>query len=211
MFGYGILLGVCRINAAKDVQPHGSEPRTDAPDDLVLSRFLSWLDRQTRQRRIVGMAAEYASLAGSRKVEFLPLTWPQVDRAAGLIRTIRAKQRGKKREQVVELVEITPRMTALLDRLEAVRPDAGCLYVFPTRGKNAYTARGFKTLWQRCVLAAIAEKALPAAARFTFHDLRAYYASAHKREHGVLPDLHKNPQTTAQVYDRNKIVKRRSL
>jgi integrase len=210
LFGHGILLGVCTVNAAKDVQPHGSEPRTEAPDETVLRRFLEWLDRQTTQRRIVGMAAEYASLAGSRKVEFLPLTWPQVDRDAGRIRTIRAKQRGKRREQVVELVEITPRLAALLDRLQAVRKK-DCMAVFPTRGGNAYTARGFKTLWQRCVIAAISEKALPAAARFTFHDLRAYYATKHKDERGTLPDLHKNPETTARVYDRNKIVKRSAL
>lgn len=45
---------------------------------------------------------------------------------------------------------------------------------------------------------------------FTFHDLRAFYATKHKKERGALPDLHKNPETTARVYDRNVEVFRAS-
>jgi integrase len=52
---------------------------------------------------------------------------------------------------------------------------------------------------------------LPKEARFTFHDLRAYYATQHKSERGTQPDLHKNPETTARVYDRNKVVRRSAL
>lgn len=107
-------------------------------------------------------------------MQFLPLTWWQVDRDAGQIRTLRAKQRGKKREQVD-------------------------------------SSRGFMAMWQRCILAAIEEKVLTAESRFTFHDLRAYYATQHKAQRGTLPDLHKNPETTARVYDRNKVVKRSAL
>ena len=157
------------------------------------------------------MAAEYASLAGNRKVEFLHLTWPQIDRNAGVIRTIRAKQRGKKREQLVEVVTIGPELGALIDRLAAIRPGRECLYVFPTRDNNQYTDQGFKTLWQRCVLSAIDNDILTAQTRFTFHDLRAYYATKHKKDRGVLPDLHANPETTARVYDRNKEVGRESF
>ncbi len=213
LFGHGIKLGVCTLNATIGVEPHGSEARDTKPLDVVLAGFLAWLEKQTPQRRIIGMAAEYASLAGSRKVEFLDLAWPQVDRAVGQVRTKRAKQRGKKRGEVIELVQITPKLGTLLDRLQALRAERGvdCLYVFPTRDNNAYTTRGFKTLWQRCVLDAIEAKVISPADRFTFHDLRAYYASEHKVETGSLPDLHKNPETTARVYDRNKEVKRRAL
>ncbi|PZP92635.1 MAG: integrase [Variovorax paradoxus] len=213
LFGHGIKLGVCAINATIGVEPHGSEPRTEAPDPALLERFLGWLAKQTEQRQVIGMAAEYASLAGNRQVEFLPLSWPQVDRAAGEIRVFRAKQRGKKRERIVEVIQITPAMEALLDRLQAVQKERGkdCLYVFPTRDNNAYTARGFKTLWQRSVMKAIEDKVLTAEDRFTFHDLRAYYATVHKQVHGALPDMHTNPATTAKVYDRNREVRRRAL
>jgi hypothetical protein len=37
--------------------------------------------------------------------------------------------------------------------------------------------------------------------RFTFHDLRAFYATKHKKVTGDLPDLHKNKETTARAYD----------
>ncbi|WP_238947818.1 integrase [Caldimonas brevitalea] len=226
---HGITLGVCKTNPTIGVETPPTEPRTEAPDPGVLRRFLEWLEKQTPQRRIIGMGAEYASLAGNRKVEFLDLCWPQVDRppaeirreilagrvklSLGEIRVKRAKQRGKKRGEVIEVIEITPQLDALLDRLEALREERGvdCLYVFPTRDNNAYSARGFKTLWQRSVLLAIEEKVITEETRFTFHDLRAYYTTVHKREQGKLPDLHANPATTARVYDRNKEVKRRAL
>lgn len=210
LFGHGIKVGVCQVNSTIGVEPHDSEARSEAPDPELLERFLAWMARQSPQRRIIGLAAEYASLAGNRKVEFLPLTWWQVDRANGQIRTVRAKQRGKKREQVVEVIEITPRLSDLLDRLEAIREN-DCVQVFPTRDGNAYTSRGFMTLWQRCIHAAIEEKVLSKQTRFTFHDLRAFYATQHKAQRGTLPDLHKNPETTARVYDRNKVVKRSAL
>lgn len=213
LFGHGIKLGVCTVNATIGVEPHGSESRTTAVGADTLARFLAWLEKQTPQRRIVGMAAEYASLAGNRKVEFLDLSWPQIDEAAGVVRTKRAKQRGKKRGEVIELVTITPRLQALIDRLKALRAERGldCLYVFPTRDNNAYTDRGFKTLWQRIVLQAVKEKVLASSERFTFHDLRAHYATMHKQTLGRLPDLHKNAAVTAMVYDRTREVKREAL
>ena len=213
LFGHAIKIGICTVNATVGVEPHGGEARTVAVDPQVLAKFLAWIEQQTPQRRIIGMAAEYASLAGSRKVEFLDLSWPQVDEAAGVVRTKRAKQRGKKRGEVIEHITITPRLQALLDRLKALRAERGidCLYVFPTRDNNAYTARGFKTLWQRCVILAIKEKVLLKEDRFTFHDLRAYYATMHKEVHGDLPDLHKNKETTARVYDRARTIQRDAL
>ena len=210
LFAHGIDLGVCKENPAKHVRPNIEEPRTEAPDAEVLMRFLAWVETQTLQRRIIGLAAEYASLAGNRKAEFLDLAWPQVDRAAGEIRIKRAKQRGKKRGEVIELIAISPALENCLDRLAKIRPARDCLYVFPTRDNNAYTSAGFKTLWQRVVLAAIAAKVISAETRFTFHDLRAHYVTVHKADTGKLPDMHKNPETTARVYDRNKIVRRTS-
>ncbi len=213
LFGHGIILGACTANATMGVEPHGSESRTVAVKPEVLGRYLAWLEQQTPQRRIIGMAAEYASLAGNRKVEFLDLSWTQIDEAGGVVRTKRAKQRGKMRGEVIEVIAITPKLQALIDRLKVLRAQRGidCLYVFPTRDNNAYTARGFKTLWQRCVLLAIKEKVLTKEDRFTFHDLRAYYATAHKQTHGHLPDMHKNSAVTAMVYDRSREVKREAL
>ena len=109
------------------------------------SRFLFPVAFDTENRRKFRLYWAL-SIAGNRKVEFLPLTWPQIDRKAGVIRTICAKQRGKKRQQIVKVIAIGPDLAALLCRLEAIRPDRDCLYVFPTRDNNQYTDRGFKTL-----------------------------------------------------------------
>jgi len=211
LFGHGILLGVCTINATIGVQPHKIQSRPNAPDTKVLANFLGWLGKQTPQRQIIGMAAEYASLAGNRQIEFRALTWPQIDRAAGVIRTFRAKQRGANKDQIVEAIDIGPELSALLTRLEAVRPNIACPFVFPTQTGNRYTPEGFKTLWQRCIQAAMVEGLLTDANRFTFHDLRAFYATKHKQTLGALPDMHKNKETTARIYDRNKVVKRSSF
>lgn len=211
LFAHGILLGLCKDNPAKAVRPNEEEPRTEAPEAVLLERFLHWVDQQTPQRRIVGLAARFASLAGSRKVEFLDLVWPQIDLAGGVVRIKRAKQRGRKRDQVIDEIAISPALRACIDDLASIRTDNDVLLVFPTRDGNVYSAHGFKTLWQRIVVAAIEQGVIPKNARFTFHDLRAYYATTHKALTGQLPDLHKNPQTTSRIYDRNKVVKRTSL
>lgn len=67
------------------------------------------------------------------------------------------------------------------------------------------------TLSQLCLECAIAEGILSAESRLTSHDLRANSAMRHKSVLGALPDLHKNPETTARVYDRNKEVGRKSF
>jgi integrase len=213
LFGHGIKLGACTKNPTIGVEPHGSVQSTAVPKDDVLQRFLTWLEKQTPQRRIIGMMAEYASLVGSRRVEFLDLSWPQIDEAAGVVRTKRAKQRGAKAGEVIEAIAITPALQALIDRLKVLRQQRGtaCLYVFPTRDNNPYNDKGFKTLWSRCRADAIADGALTREDRFTFHQLRAYYATTHKQQRGSLPDLHANPAVTAKVYDRNKVVKRSAL
>lgn len=209
LFGLAIEFGQAKTNPCREVRRNEEQPRTETADPDDLRAFTGWLAAQGGQRAMMGMAAEYAALAGNRKVEFLDLSWPQVDRAAGHIRIKRAKQRGKKRGEVIEQIEITPPLAELLDRLEAVRGDKECLYVFTTKFGTHYTRDGFKGFWGKLMNEAIEAKVI--ASRFTFHDLRAYYATQFKRESGTLPDLHANPATTARVYDRNKIVKRKAL
>lgn len=212
LFGHGIKLGVCTVNSTIGVEPHNAGKTGEAPDAEAMTTFLAWIQR-TPQRAIIAMMAEYAALSGNRRAEFLDLSWPQVDEDHGVIRVKRAKQRGKKRGEVIEHIEITPAMTALLERLKAVREQRGvdCLYVFPTRDNNPYSSRGFKTLWQRCWQDALEAKVVPREKRFRFHDLRAHYATIHKKMRGTLPDLHANPEVTARVYDRNKVVPRKAL
>ena len=208
LIGLAIERGEAKHNPCREVKRNEEQPRTEAPEPADFAAFAQWLSAQGGQRAMIGMAAEYAAGAGNRKVEFLDLAWPQIDRAAGHIRIKRAKQRGKKRGEVIEQIEITPHITHLLNRLDAVRKN-DCLYVFPNRSGNAYTQAGFKAMWQKLMVEALQKKVI--AHRFTFHDLRAYYVTQHKAERGALPDLHANPATTARVYDRSRIVKRKAL
>lgn len=203
--------GEAETNPCRQVRRNPEQPRTHAVAVETITTFVQWLMGQTPQRQIIALTAEYAALAGSRKAEFLDIVRPQVDRTAGVIRTKRAKQRGTKRGEVIEEVAITPRLADLLDRIDAIhaRQERECLYLFPNRFGNHYTSAGFKAMWSKLMAQALEEKVIEE--RFTFHDLRAFYATTHKAERGTLPDLHANPAITARVYDRNKVVKRKAL
>jgi integrase len=92
--------------------------------------------------------------------------------------------------------------------LKTLRRD-GCEYLFPSRTGAPYTESGFKSMFSRAMKAAVAEKIITQ--RFTFHDLRAHYATQHKRKTGALPDLHADPGTTARVYERSQEARRKAL
>lgn len=199
--------GLIDTNPCKEVRRNTETPRDILPSTEVLSSFLQWLEKQTPQRQIIAMAAEYASLAGNRQIEFLDLTWSQVDFDAGVIQTQRAKQRAGKK--IIDLIDITPRMKNLLLKLKALNRD--CLFVFPNSKDTKYTSSGFQSMWQKSMLAAIHDEIVKKEERFTFHDLRAYYTTQHKIESGTLPDMHASPTTTAKIYDRSKQSRRSAL
>lgn len=153
---------------------------------------------------VVTCAAEFAALTGARQAEFLPLCWPAWDDEA--VRLPRAKQR--KGVQKVDRIEASPALTTLRGRLLAYqRSPLGA--VFPNRKGNAYTASGFASMWQKLMVEAV--KAGKVGERFNFHALRAYYATQHKAGTGALPDMHASPTTTARVYERSKMGRRKAL
>jgi integrase len=195
LFNLGIERGDLDANPCKQVRRNKEQPRTEAPETAVLGAFVDWLVQGGGQRKIIAQMAEFAAYGGNRRIEFLSLTWQQIDRTASVIRVERAKQRGA---VVWEKIDIGPQMAALLDRIE--RSDS--TYVFRNKHGNPYTSRGFMANWGKWMAEAV--KAGVVSRRFTFHDLRAYYVTLHRTERGNLPELHKNPATTARIYDRRK-------
>lgn len=195
------------VNPCKQVKRNLERPRTEAPDPETFDAFIAWLNTQGPQRKVIAMMAEFAAAAGSRRIEFLHLTLPQIDSQAQTIRLMRAKQHGGAVR--VESVSITEKMEDLVRRLrELPRPDE-CLHVFTTCDGNPYTDDGFASTWQRAMASALKDKVI--LRRFTFHDLRAYYTTQHKAQYGELPELHADTKTTAKVYDRSRVSLRRSL
>ncbi len=209
MFKYGILLEVCGTNPTLGVEPRGSEPKDVIPETLAVEAFVRWLDTQSPQRRVMGFAARFAALSGARQAEFLPLVWPRVDWAAGVVRTTRAKQKGRKREKVTDVVAMSPALRGMLLELQGLGREG--LFLFPTDENNQYTPRGFATMFQRVVRAALAAGVLTAEQRFNFHALRHHYVTTHKAVHGSLPNLHPNSAVTARVYDATTEEPRRAL
>nr|WP_223963109.1 hypothetical protein [Burkholderia diffusa] len=146
LIGLAIDRGEAKHNPCREVRRNEEQPRTEAPEPEDFQAFAAWVASLGGQKAVIGMAAEYAALAGNRKVEFLDLSWPQVDEVAGVIRVKRAKQRGRKRGEVIEHIEITPALSELITRLRTARKD-DCLYVFSNRYATHYSPAGFKTEW----------------------------------------------------------------
>ncbi len=188
-------------NPCRQVRRNKEAPRPEAPAVDALAAFLAWA--RPIAPTLAGMA-EFAALVGARRMEFLRLQWPQVSPDA--VRLMRGKQRNGR--EVVDVVAMSPALASLLERLRPAGARLGP--VFPTSmATQPYTESGFKTMWNRLIVRAMATGVIDR--RFTFHDLRAYYATQHKIQRGALPDLHANPATTARVYDRSKESKRGAL
>lgn len=202
LFNVAVNRGDMDANPCKQVRRNKEQPRTEAPEADDLKALVAWLTQSSPQRKMIAHMAEFAAYSGSRRVEFLRLTRHQIDRQRGVIRVQRGKQRGA---VVWEEIAIGEQMADLLTRLDIGSGE----WVFRNRHGNPYTESGFKAMWSKLLAKALEEKTI--AKRFTFHDLRAYYATTHKEERGTLPDLHKNPATTARIYDRSKTVKRGAL
>lgn len=198
--------GEAEFNPCKQVRRNEEQPRTESPSKSDFEGFMTWLRGQGGRRLAIAQMAEFCAYSGSRKVEFLNLTWHQVDFDNGVIRVPRAKQRGAKKGNVIDVITMSPNLTGLLRSIREENTNLN--YVFPAQKGMPYTASGFKGMWGK-----LKREAKEAKVEFnaTFHDLRAYYATTHKAETGLLPDLHANPATTARVYDRSKEFKRKAM
>jgi integrase len=197
--------GEATANPCREVRRNREAPRTVAPSSADIQAMVDHAKAKGGQWVVVTMAAEFAALAGSRKAEFLGAHWSQVGEAE--IRLIRAKQReGVER---VDRVQISPALRELLERLRGVARNDQLGVLFPNRQGNAYTPSGFAAMWGKLMREVLAQGVVQK--RFTFHDLRAHYATEHKRLTGHLPDLHADPGTTARVYERSREAKRRAL
>jgi integrase len=212
LLGNLIALAIERGEAAHNpckggqVRRNAERPRAQAPDAADLAALIAHAQAKGGQWRVVVMAAEFAALVGSRQAELLPLHWPQF--GADEVRLRRAKQRAG--VEKVERVASSPALCALRERLQALAHDGKVGAVFPNRQGNPYTSEGFASMWGKLMREAIAAEVI--GRRFTFHDLRAFYVTAHAEQRsGALPDIHASPTTTATIYNRARERKRSAL
>jgi integrase len=187
------------------VKRNKERSRTAAPQREDIDALVAYAEQKGGQWRIVTMAAEFAALVGSRQIEFLKLGWPQF--GTDEVRLRRAKQR--KGVEKVERITVSPALLELRGRLQAIAKDGKVGTVFPNRQGNPYTSSGFAAMWGKLMREAIAKKVIER--RFTFHDLRAHYTTQHQEQTGALPNLHASPTTTAKVYERSGVARRKAL
>lgn len=199
-------------NVCRHVRRNKERPRNMAPESATVRRFIAWAWARGGQPAVLAGMAELAALSGNRRIEFRELSWPHVDEAE--IRMRRAKQRDAD-APVIEVVAMSPALANLMARMRVISGANPVGPVFPSARGGAYRERAFKSAWARLMAEALDDEngppVLQAGIRFTFHDLRAYHVTEHKRQRGALPDLHANPGTTARVYDRTREVRRRAL
>jgi integrase len=206
LFNLAVERGDIDRNPCREVRRNREEPRTRLVEEAELSAFTGWALKRGASAVVIVSMAEFAALTGNRRIEFRTLHWPQVDDE--LIRLTRAKQHGGKEKR--ELIARSEALDVVLARMKA-RPTyspMGAVFAAPTTG-NPYTDDGFKTAWKRLMAEALKDGVV--AQRFTFHDLRAHYATYYKLRFGDLPDMHADPATTARVYERSRQVKRKAL
>lgn len=205
LFNLAVEMGSIDRNPCKDVRRNKERPRTRLVEATELAAFVEWAMKQGPSAQVLVAMAQFAALAGSRRIEFRTLHWPQVDDE--LVRMTRAKQRGAEKR---ELVFIGAALREVLDRMRLLPGynPMGAVFRAPKTG-NPYSESGFKTMWGRLMDVALAAKVVEH--RFTFHDLRAHYTTYYKKRFDTLPDLHADPATTARVYERSREAKRQSL
>lgn len=205
LFNLAVEMGSIDRNPCKDVRRNKERPRTRLVEAAELAAFVEWAMKQGPSAQVLVAMAQFAALAGSRRIEFRTLHWPQVDDE--LVRMTRAKQRGAEKR---ELVFIGAALREVLDRMRLLPGynPMGAVFRAPKTG-NPYSESGFKTMWGRLMDAALATKVVEH--RFTFHDLRAHYTTYYKKRFDTLPELHADPATTARVYERSREAKRQSL
>lgn len=206
LFNLAVELGDIDRNPCKEVRRNPEEARDRLVEKKEFEPFVAWALQQGPSAIVLVSMAQFAALTGNRRAEFLKLHWPQVDDE--VVRLQRAKQRGKKSKR--ELVSVSTALQEVLDRMKAVDgySPMGAVFRAPRTG-NAYTDRGFKSMWARLMQKALDAKVI--AERFTFHDLRGHYTTYFKLQFGELPELHADPKTTAGVYERSREVRRQSL
>jgi integrase len=204
--------GDADINVCRHVRRNKERPRSLAPAVVTLQRFIGWAWARGGQAAVLAGMAEFAACSGNRRIEFRQLHWPQIGDTE--IRMVRAKQRAGD-DPIVEVIELSPALAALLARMRSITGHDKTGPVFRAARGGAFKERGFKSAWTRLRNEAMDCSAGPPVltpeTRFTFHDVRAFFVTEHKRQRGNLPDLHKDPATTARVYDRSKQVNRRAL
>ncbi len=150
--------GLIDANPCKRVKKNSERARTEAPEPAELRAFLDWLEAGSPARKTLALMAEFAALAGSRRVEFLALQVPQIDMQAGEIRLMRAKQHGGTKR--AENIAMGPAMLDLAKRLlQLPRPETS-LHVFINQHGSPLTESGFTTGWQRAMVEALETKVI---------------------------------------------------
>lgn len=196
-------LGMIDRNPCREVARNKVTPKLDAPPAETVAAFLAWAAKRSRPAVVLSAMAEFSALTGCRRGEFIGASWTAVGETE-----IRLK-RLKQRRETWDVIEITPALYGLLERMRAFATDARHGALFPNRKGNPYTESGFKSMWADLQRSAVAAKAIAKPIRF--HSLRGHYATEHKRRHGKHADMHRDPGTTARLYDAAVEVKRTAL
>lgn len=90
LFNLAVERGNIDRNPCKEVRRNKEQPRTRLVEKQELDPFVVWALQQGPGAVVLVSMAQFTALAGSRRIEFRTLHWPQVDEE--IVRLVRAKK-----------------------------------------------------------------------------------------------------------------------
>ena len=185
------------VNPCTVVKRHPTKPRERYIEDAEFSAIRAVACPQ------VQIAMDLALLTGQRQGDIVSLTWKQV-KTIGVPRPdwrIEIDQ-GKTGKKLA--VMISPAVEAVLRRARMMEPAFPRTHVIRTKWGKAYTADGFRALWQRTIRRYETLTGVKAN-RAHFHDIRAKSISDNASlDNAYLLAGHIDIKMTRRTYDRNR-------
>ena len=197
-FSWALAQGLADTNPCLGVERNKEESRKRSPSVAEIEAVAA------KGAAIVGAAARLAYLTGQRQAQIIGLRIDQLQEDGIHFPP------AKKGDAVI--VEWTAALRDAIEAAKKMRPKiASATHLFSGRKGQPFTQEGLQGAWQRAMAAWLSEmpEERRAAARFTFHDIRARSLDD-ARAGGLDPQAlagHRNPNTTRR-YLRDRQVKK---
>lgn len=197
MFKRAMGAGIVDTNPCFGVERNEEISRDRLVTDLELRKFTRFCWRRSEAGKRVAMAAMIAYLTGKALGQILKLEISQITEDGILF--------GKRKRGAATLVSWSTRLHRYIAMSLGMPSTIKTPYVVHTHTGSAYSASGFKSIFQRLIV----EWGKQGNERFTFHDLRAKAVTDMKDQGRKASELtgHRTEEIVNRVYDRRRIRK----
>ena len=182
VFSYCIRWGIITTNPCTDIKKHKEQTRDRYIEDWEYKAIYEFA------KPVIQIMMEIAVITGMRQRDILDLKLSDI--TDGGLNIITNKKGAK------QIFKLTPDLKKAIGEAKSLRKVTSSSFLICNRKGQPYTSSGFKSLWQKTMVAALKKGII--AERFTFRDLRPKAASDH--EDGTKLLAHADPKTTIKYY-----------